>query len=662
MAEQINPAEASGLPVPATQVPCARTGAATGAMPGKQSEPLPWPLTFLNDAISEATRVWSPFSHPELDDRTRLVAKPGSEKRLRATDGPESIDAPTSVDRLLHASIGRLTLGLSPYSLWLAYADWAIHLCGSPGKLAQLSERGARNTIRFLTYLSNIAAEPASSPCIEPLPQDRRFRSDAWQQLPFNLIYQAFLLNQQWWHSATTGLGGVSRHHEQVVAFMTRQVLDTVSPVNFIATNPEVLADTLREGGQNLVRGAMNFWADWERAVGSEPPIGAEEFKPGERVAVTKGKVVYRNRLIELIQYAPSTGEVHAEPMLIVPAWIMKYYILDLSPANSLVKYLVDHGHTVFMISWHNPTAEDRDLGLNDYLRLGVLDALKAVRTIVPDTRVNAAGYCLGGTLLSIAAAYLAGEKSSVLNSLTLLAAQTDFTEAGELMLFIDNSQLNYLEDIMWDHGYLDTRQMAGTFQFLRSSDLIWSRVAHEYLMGRRPAMIDLMAWNADATRMPYRMHSEYLRCLYLHNDLFEARYRVDGRLVTLSDIRAPIFAVSTERDHVAPWHSVYKINLVTDTDVTFVLTSGGHNAGIISEPGHKGRHYRIEHRAHEAQYVDPKTWYTQTNTEEGSWWPAWLSWLDQQSPGRTPPPGLGAPGEGYRPLEDAPGRYVLER
>ncbi len=663
MAEDTNPIVASALAASPERVPCARAGVAEAA-PAKRAEPLPWPLTWFNDAISDATRVWSPLL-PQLELAGGGRRAPGLalEKRsLAVLDGPEPVDPPTSVDRLLHASMARLTLGLSPYALWLAYADWAIHLLGSPGKLAQLTERATRNTIRYLCYASCAVSDPATRPCIDPLPQDRRFRSETWQQPPFNLIYQAFLLNQQWWHSATTGIGGVSYHHEQVVAFMTRQLLDLVSPVNFIATNPEVLADTLREDGQNLVRGAMNFWADWERAVGDMPPIGAEDFQIGQQVAVTKGKVVYRNRLIELIQYAPSTAEVHAEPVLIVPAWIMKYYILDLSPGNSLVKYLVDNGYTVFMISWHNPTAGDRDLGLNDYLRLGVLDALKAVQTIVPDAKINGVGYCLGGTLLSIAAAYLAKEKNHVLNSLTLLAAQTDFSEAGELMLFVDDSQLNYLEDIMWDQGYLDAHRLAGTFQFLRSSDLIWSRLVQEYLMGRRSPMIDLMAWNADATRMPYRMQSDYLRRLYLHNDLFEARYHVDGRPVALSDIRAPIFAVSTERDHVAPWQSVYKVNLIADTDVTFVLTSGGHNAGIVSEPGHKGRYYRISHHAPDSQYVDPKTWYAQTAIDEGSWWPAWLSWLERQSSGRTSPPALGAPGRGYRPLEDAPGRYVLER
>ena len=428
-----------------------------------------------------------------------------------------------------------------------------------------------------------------------------------------------------------------------------------------LSSNPEVLAATIREGGQNLWRGALNFWADWERAIGGKPQIGADAFQPGQQVAVTKGKVVFRNRLIELIQYAPTTREVHVKPILIVPAWIMKYHILDLSPHNSLVKYLVDGGHTVFMISWKNPTAEDRDLSLNDYLRLGVLDALKAIQAIVPDTKVDAVGYCLGGRLLSMAAAYLAREQDPVLNSITLLAAQIDFTEADELTLFIDDSQLAYLENIMWNQGYLDSRQMAGAFQLLRSNDLIWSRVVHEYLMGQRSPMIDLMAWNADATRMPYRMHSEYLHRLFLDNDLFEGRYEVDGRPIAISDIRAPIFAVSTERDHVAPWRSVYKINLINDTGVTFVLTSGGHNAGIVSEPGHKGRHYRISHRPPDAQYVDPETWLASTEISEGSWWPAWLAWLDGRSPRRISPPALGAADKGYPPIEDAPGRYVLE-
>jgi polyhydroxyalkanoate synthase len=570
-------------------------------------------------------------------------------------------DPPTSVDRLLHASLGHFTLGLAPTALWLAYADWALHLWLAPGKRQRLIEKGLRKSIRLLTGMPRMLSSADSQPCIEPLPQDRRFRSAAWQRPPFNLIWQAFLLNQQWWHSATTGVGGVAPHHEQVVAFMTRQLLDMISPVNFVATNPEVLETTLREGGQNLVRGWMNFWQDWERALGGKPPIGAENFLPGRQVAVTPGKIVYRNSLIELIQYAPTTTAVQAEPILIVPAWIMKYYILDLSPANSLVKYLVDHGHSVFMISWHNPGADDRDLGMDDYLRMGVLEALSAVQAIVPGRRVNAAGYCIGGTLLALAAAYLARERRDVLNSVTLFAAQTDFTEAGEPMLFVDDSQLDFLEDLMWDQGYLDTRQMSGAFQLLRSNDLIWSRIVNEYLMGRRVPLTDLLAWNADTTRMPYRMHSEYLRRLFLDNDLFEGRYQVEGRAIALSDIRVPLFVVATESDHVAPWRSVYKLNLVTDADVTFVLASGGHNAGIVSEPGHPGRHYRIATRRADAQYVDPQTWCATARYAPGSWWQEWLPWLRQGSGSPAAPPTLGAPERGYPILGDAPGRYVLE-
>jgi len=622
-----------------------------------------WPFFWWTRATTELLQTWTRFPplglQPAVGHGSVAATKPG----MQVPGAEAKVDPPTSSDRLFTATMGRYTAGISPASLGLAYADWALHLAASPGKWQILLEKAVRKAVRLATYAPQAYSDPTCPCCIEPLPQDHRFESEAWQRWPFNVIHQAFLLYQQWWHNATTGIGGVSAHHEQVVSFVARQLLDAVSPVNFIATNPEALETTIREGGQNLVHGAMNLVADWERAVGGKPPIGTDAFQPGQNVAVTKGQVVYRNRLIELIQYAPETSEVYSEPILIVPAWIMKYYILDLSPANSLVRYLVGRGHTVFMISWHNPTVEDRDLGMEDYLRLGVLDALKAVRTIVPERKVNAVGYCLGGTLLSIAAAFLAREGEAVLNSVTLLAAQTDFTEAGELMLFIDDSELNYLEDIMWDQGYLDTKQMAGMFQLLRSNDLIWSRLVHEYLMGQRsPIDFDLMAWNADTTRMPYRMHSEYLRRLFLNNELFEGRYQVDGRPVVLSDVRAPIFAVTTEADHVAPWRSVYKINLVSDTDVTFVLTSGGHNAGVVSEPGHKHRHFRISHRPSGETYIDPDTWYLNNPSTEGSWWPVWAEWLERKSAGRAAPPPLGAPDKGYRPLGAAPGQYVLER
>jgi polyhydroxyalkanoate synthase len=577
-----------------------------------------------------------------------------------AVGASADIETPTRTDRLLHAALGRLTAGISPPALALAWTDWTLHLAQSPGKWGRLAEKAVRKAGRFGDYAAHALIAPPP-PCIEPLPQDHRFDAEAWRRWPFNVIQQGFLLNQQWWHNAKTGIGRVSTHHEQVVSFAARQFLDMLSPVNFIATNPEVLQATGAEYGMNLVRGAAHLLEDWQHMLLAQPPTGTEDFVPGKQVAVTPGQVVLRNRLIELIQYAPTTSDVHAEPVMIVPAWIMKYYILDLSPHNSLVKYLVDRGHTVFMISWHNPVEADRDLGMDDYLRLGVLAALDAVAAIVPERRIHTAGYCLGGTLLAIAAAWLAGQHDKRIASMTLLAAQTDFTEAGELTLFIDDSELEYLDDMMWRQGYLQTRQMAGAFELLRSSDLVWSRVVNEYLLGKRQPMNDLMAWNADATRMPYRMHSEYLHRLFLKNDLFEGRYRVDGRPVALADIHVPMFVVATETDHVAPWKSVYKINLVADANVSFVLTSGGHNAGIVSEPGHPNRHFRLAHRTDGDTYLAPDDWVAATPMQEGSWWPAWADWLAAASSERRSPPSIGAPALGYAPLGSAPGDYVLE-
>lgn len=570
-------------------------------------------------------------------------------------------DAAAALDRAAAATTAQLTSGLSPTTMLLAATDWAAHLLGAPGKQLQLNAKMLRKQLRLLDYASRSARDPDARPAIDPLPQDGRFLDSAWKQPPFSLIAQSFLLNQQWWHAATTGVGGVSKHHEEVVEFAARQLLDLYAPTNFVATNPVLQRKIAETGGRCLVDGFACFVEDLQRRLRGEPPVGAEDFRVGERVAAAPGKVVYRNRLIELIQYAPTTEKVRPEPVLIVPAWIMKYYILDLSPENSLVRWLTGQGYTVFMISWHNPGSDDRDLDLDAYRRLGPLAALDAIEAITGGARTHAAGYCLGGTLLSVTAAAMARDGDDRLASITLLAAQTEFSEPGELGLFIDESQLNVLQNMMWSRGYLDSRQMGGAFQLLRSNDLIWSRVLQTYLMGEREPMNDLMAWNADGTRMPYAMHSEYLTRFFLHDDLARGKYKVDDRIVTLSSIRAPLFVVGTERDHVAPWTSVHKIHLLTGAEVTFVLTSGGHNAGIVSEPGHPHRRYQLLTRAADGASYDPEAWRERAPQHEGSWWTEWGRWLDARSGDPGPPPPMGAPDKGLPSLADAPGRYVLE-
>ncbi|QQP87993.1 alpha/beta fold hydrolase [Skermanella sp. TT6] len=561
------------------------------------------------------------------------------------------------VDHLMNAMMAQATGGVSPAAVMLAWMDWALHIASSPAKQIALGQKAVSSMAHWGDYVAGAAAGRSPPPVAEPHAGDRRFSAREWSFWPFNAMAQGFLLTEEWWNAATTGVSGVSRRHENQVNFMARQWLDRRAPSNFLPTNPEVLACTLLESGGNLVRGARNLIEDMQHQIGGEPPVGTERYRVGRDIAATPGRVVFRNHLIELIRYDPATPQVRAEPLLIVPAWIMKYYILDLSPENSLVRYLVGQGHTVFMVSWRNPTEEDRDLGMDAYRTDGVMAALDAIGGILPGRRIHACGYCLGGTMLAITASALARDGDDRLASVTLLAAQTDFTEAGELTVFIDDSQIAYLEHMMWARDFLDTTRMAGAFQLLRSTDLIWSRQVEQYLKGRREPANDLVAWNADQTRMPYRMHAEYLRSLFLENQLMGGRFLVDGRPVSLSDIRAPIFAVGTTRDHIAPWRSVYKINLPTDTKVTFVLTTGGHNAGIVSEPGHRGRGYQIATRRPEDRYVDPDTWVESAPRRDGSWWPAWSEWLVEQGT-----PDLGSPPPAGEGLGAAPGTYVFQK
>ncbi len=563
-----------------------------------------------------------------------------------------------TVDRVGRSMIARFTAGLSPHAEAAAWFDWLSHFSRAPGRQLELAALGAVLAARLATLMSGNAV-----PLLKPQPNDHRFAAPAWQTFPFLWWQQAFLAQEEWWRSATQPLRGMKARDVERVGFMVHQFLDALSPSNVPSMNPVVIERTLNEAGANLVRGMGYLFDDLRRSVTMTPPEPDKSFRVGETIAATPGQVIFRNELMELIQYSPATPDVLAEPVLIVPAWIMKYYVLDLGPQRSLVRYLVDRGITVFMISWRNPTSADRDVTFDAYRTKGVMAALDAVNAVVPGRKVHACGYCLGGTLLAIAAATMARDDDDRLKTVTLLAGQTDFSEAGELMLFVDDSQVAFLEDMMWDQGVLDSSQMSAAFRALRSDDLVWSKMTRNYLLGEREPTSDLLAWNADPTRLPYLMHSQYLRGLFLENRLTAGRFAVDGNVIALKDLRVPMFVVGTETDHIAPWQSVYKVHLFTDTELTFLLTNGGHNAGIVSEPGHPGRHYDIATRQVGDRYVDAMTWRSGAARVDGSWWPAWESWLVARSDAtRTAPPAMGAPARGISPLCPAPGTFVLQR
>jgi polyhydroxyalkanoate synthase subunit PhaC len=595
--------------------------------------------------------------------RPALAApKPAAASRSGKTPPSPTSDIPvsaTTLDRALHAAVAKFTGGLSPMGLALAGFDWAGHLLASPGRQAQLGAVALAEAMRVMHDTLDARRDPiAADPSRRGLPHDKRFTDEAWRHFPFDFYARSFIAAERWWDEAAK-VPGTSARHQALVSFVSRQLLDMVAPSNFPATNPQVLKRIAATGGANLVEGAANLVEDVSRLAAGRSLSGPEDFAVGETVAVTPGEVVARTRLAEIIQYAPATGEVHAEPLVIVPAWIMKYYILDLSPQNSLVRFLTEQGFTVFLVSWKNPGPEDRETSFDAYRTEGVMAAIEAASAITGSPHVHGVGYCLGGTLFSIAAAAMARDGDTRLKTLSLFASQVDFHEAGELRLFINESELALLDDMMWERGYLDSSQMAGAFHILRSNDLVWSRLVHEYMMGERSPKLDIMAWSQDSTRLPHRMHSEYLRSLYLENRLAEGRFEVEGRPVAIPDITAPMFVVGTEGDHIAPWRSVFKIQLDTEAEVTFVLTNGGHNAGIVSEPGHHGRRYRLSTRPQGGHYVDPDTWLTTATPHEGSWWTAWVRWLQFYAPAKGAPPPMGRPDKGYRALEPAPGSYV---
>lgn len=592
-----------------------------------------------------------------------VVFREGTEDSLLSTSEQWSAD---KLDQQAHAMWSKIWNSVSPESALVAWVDWVSHLAVSPGKQIELISLALEmvqalqanlKSSKDSTYSQTYNSDP-----IQAIKPDRRFNDQVWQQWPYNAFMQTYLLQEQWWQQATQDVWGVKPHHEKLVAFGAKQLLAMGAPNNNFFTNPEVLQRTGKEGGANFLRGFANFLENTRRQLAQEPPVGTEDFVVGKQVAVTEGQVILRNELIELIQYAPTTEHVHPEPILVVPAWIMKYYVLDLSPHNSLVKYLVDQGYTVFCISWKNPDANDRDLGMDEYLKFGFGAALQAVQNIVPKQKVHLTGYCIGGTLLSIAvAAMIRDGQGDSLASLSLFTAQTDFSEPGDLSLFIDESQVALLEAQMEQAGFLRGDQMSGAFQMLRPYELVWEPMVDEYLLGERRPLNDLMAWNADTTRMPAKMHSQYLRRLFLNNDLSQGRYPVRGRPISLDSIKLPIFSVGTVTDHVAPWRSVYKLHNFCPAEITFVLTNGGHNAGIVNAPGHPRRKYQVRMRKAGDHTLSPDEWVAAAPEHQGSWWPEWLSWLQARSGKQQQrPPAMGS--KDYAVVTAAPGDYVKVR
>ena len=602
------------------------------------------------------------------------------EKKMKSSVSVQrQADTAKALDEMVHSQLSRSSMGLSPISLAMASADWAMHMMASPGRQMVLAQRA----MALAQQAMLAASSPETDAKGDPVPDmDNRFGDPSWQQWPFVSLKEGFKASDAWLREATQ-VDGMSRHHSQVVNFFARQMMDSLAPSNWPATNPEVIKKARETGGESVRTGFKRLIEDVaeQRAAKNDTSAGAESLQPltfavGKDVAVTPGKVVYRNHLIELIQYTPTTAKVYPEPILIVPSCIMKYYILDLSPSNSMVRYLVSQGHTVFVVSWRNPDASDRDLKMQDYLRMGVMEALAAVKDRSKAPRVHTMGYCLGGTFLAIVAASL-GRKSRgtdnrathqrrsqdlpdmpELASVMLLAAQTDFSEPGEMGVFIDDDQLKTLRQKMDATGYLSGRAMASSFQFLNSRDLVWSRSTRRYLLGQDEIDFDMMSWNADVTRLPARMHSEYLSSLFLNNALATGQYRVAGETVALQDINAPMLVVGTARDHVSPWRSVYKIHLQTDAQVTFILAAGGHNAGIVSEPGRPRRSYQIACTEDGQGWTDPDEWVANAPLREGSWWEAMHTWLHERSGKPVAPPAI----DPANVLCDAPGEYVMVR
>jgi len=555
---------------------------------------------------------------------------------------------------------GKTTPTADPLNIGRAFLEMTTRLMANPAQLVQAQIGFWQD---YMTLWQNTARRIMgmdSTPVIQADPKDKRFRDDAWQQSEiFDFIKQSYLLSARYVQDVVGHVDGLDPKTAKKIDFYARQFTDAMSPSNFLLTNPEVLRRTAETGGENLLRGLNNLLTDLERGRGKLTirMTDMDAFKLGENIGVSPGKVVFQNALMQLIQYTPSTETVLRRPLLILPPWINKFYILDLRPKNSFVRWAVSQGHTVFMVSWVNPDERMADVGFDSYMTSGVFAALDAIKAATGEAEVDAIGYCLGGTLLAATLAWMAKRGDARIRTATFFVALLDFEEAGELGVFIDEEQLKGLEDRMQEQGFLEGSDMSTTFNMLRANDLIWSFVVNNYLLGNEPFPFDLLYWNSDSTRMPARMHSFYLRHMYQQNLLAKpGGITLAGEALDLGLIKIPAYFLSTREDHIAPWRSTYRGTQLLGGKKRFVLAASGHIAGVVNPPdGGKYNHW-----VNTALPADPQAWLEGATELAGSWWPDWHRWVIGRAAPMVP---ARVPGDGALPvIEDAPGSYVRVR
>ena len=541
-----------------------------------------------------------------------------------------------------------------------AFLELSASLMKNPDKLIEAQAQAWTAYTDLWINSARVFLGEQSSEVRKPEQGDRRFKHSAWDENPlFSFIKQSYLVTAEAIHSAVADADDLDENTAKKAQFYTKQFVDAMSPTNFLVTNPEVLEATLESKGENLVKGMQNFIDDFDSDSGCLriKMTDDQAFELGRNVALTPGKVVFQNDLFQLLQYNPSTEQAFRQPLLIIPPWINKYYVLDLQPQNSLIKWLVDQGHTVFVISWVNPDEKLGHKDFEDYVTEGALVAIDAVEKITGESAINLVGYCIGGTLLAATLAYIrTKDDTRGAASATYFVSLIDFSIPGDLGVFIDEQQLESLEKTMNERGYHDGKEMAATFNMLRSNDLIWSFYVRNYLLGKEPFPFDLLYWNADSTRLPARMHSTYLRTMYLNNKFKEpGGLSIAGSPIDVSAIQTPAYFISTEEDHIAPWEGAYLGAQLMAGPVRFVLGKSGHIAGIINPPAANKYGYYTG----SAVNVSSREWYDNAELHPGSWWTDWQAWLEQYSGEKIPARQPGANAQAI--IEDAPGSYVIE-